>query len=116
MNLRKIFLCLHGGLLAVLAFGSLLFPFKNGFAASDDKQAADQPSTRRQDPPNFDALALSPDRSSDLQNTPKIEGGHLTQTEPRFDVPTFLWASDPGRAQSHGGDSFQRANNEEAAA
>jgi large repetitive protein len=120
MNIRKNFLYLLGGLFAVLAIGALLFPFKNGSAADDKKQSKNKLNTsqlsKQQGPPNFDALASSPARSSDLQNTPKIEGGHLTQTEPRFDVPTFLWASDPGKAQTLSSQSLQRANDEESAA
>ena len=107
MNIRKIFLYSLGGLSAVMAIASLLFPFENGSAAELSKQ---------QGPLNFDALASSPARSSDLQNTSQVEGGHVTQTEPRFDVPTFLWASDPGRAQTLSTQNLQRTNQEEAAA
>ncbi|MDX6405211.1 MAG: hypothetical protein QOH70_2666, partial [Blastocatellia bacterium] len=34
------------------------------------------------------------------QTQPQSEAGHLVQFEPRLGVPTFLWTSEPGSAQS----------------
>ena len=111
MNIRKILPYWLAGLLAVLMIGALLFPMENGLA-SDDRSAHVQQSGR----PNFDALASTPKRSAELKEAPKFENGRMVQTEPRFDVPTFLWAADEGNAKTLSADAVQRSNDIEASA
>lgn len=65
MNARKIFLLLLSGLFAVLTIGALLFPMNNGEAADKGKASIDLP--QELGPPNFDALALVPEKTSNLQ-------------------------------------------------
>ena len=120
MNFRKIILYLLSGLFAVLVIGALLFPMNNGSAADDKGQTTDDLNkstlSRELGPPNFDALASSPERTPNLQNPPQIENGHMVQTEPRFDVPTFLWTAVEGKAQTLSTESLQRSRDEETAA
>jgi len=118
MNKRKTLLSLLGGLLAALAIGAFLFPFIKGAAAVEEDAKNDliHPPAKNSPPANFDALADFPARSTKLQNNPQLENGHLVQTEPRFDVPTFLWTNDQGKAQTLSGDSLQRSVDEIAAA
>ena len=111
MNNRKYLLYLPGGLIVALALGFLLFPFNNGSAADDEKTSKSDintPQSGKQGPPNFDVLAERPARSSSNQN--RVQNGRVRQIEPRFDVPTFFWAADPGVPQAFSGDSLQRKN------
>jgi hypothetical protein len=82
----------------------LWLPSESG--AAGDKNDKSQSSGKKL-PPNYDALAESPNRSERNRQLAgqdsaeqRIEGGRLVQVEPRFDVPTFLWASEQKAAKA----------------
>ncbi|HKP69688.1 MAG TPA: M36 family metallopeptidase [Pyrinomonadaceae bacterium] len=114
MNARKTILYLLCGLFAILIVGALLFPMNNGAAADKGKSTTDIP--HELGPPNFDALASVPEKTSNLQNPAQVENGRMVQVESRFDVPTFLWTAGEGKSQTLSADSLQRSKQEEDAA
>ena len=113
MTIRKILPYLLTGLLLVLTIGFLLFPTETGLASAD-KTAGSYERER----PNYDALAAVPRLSTEAQalNVNKFENGRMVQTEPRFDVPTFLWAANEGKARTLSSDAVQRSADIEAIA
>jgi hypothetical protein len=97
--------------LLLIAAVALYFPMVGGTAASG--QASD--ASKKHDLSNFDALAASkrsskPEvtlangvaESPGLQEDARLpmEAGHVVQMEGRLGVPTFLWATDSGRAKT----------------
>ena len=106
MNIRKIALSLLAALTVVLLTVAFLFPFRGKAADNEIKGQNNEIESQTADPnsdapPNYDAFAASSKRSdakkqNDETGVQKSEGGHLTQFEPRLDVPTFLWASETG--------------------
>ncbi|HEY8560690.1 MAG TPA: M36 family metallopeptidase [Pyrinomonadaceae bacterium] len=119
MKFRKICIYLSGGALALLAVFSLLSPFRNVIAGNQQnpRKNKSNPTSKRPNPPNFDALAETPARAERFaESDPAIEGGRVAQTEPRFGVPTFLWADGPAKAETANGDGSRRAGDKESAA
>ncbi|HEX8567381.1 MAG TPA: M36 family metallopeptidase [Pyrinomonadaceae bacterium] len=97
----------------------LWLPSQSG--ATGDENSKSQ-SFGKKLPPNYDELAKSPKRSAgnghlaEQNFKPQIEGGRLVQFEPRFDVPTFLWASEQKAAKTASADSLQENVDKVAAA
>ena len=91
--------------ISLLAIGAMVlaFPFRSGSAQKNDQAST----SRREVPPNYDAFGVDLKKippaatvaraSNEAQS--QMEGGHLTQTEPRLGVPTFLWATESARGQ-----------------
>lgn len=114
MNLRTVGLGLIMGLTTLLIAVIFLTPFGAAHAAGDGKADIKQADNIRHRPSNFDALASAP-ISPNAARQP-TNNGRSIQTDARFDVPTFLWASDPGPAAQLSRNAVERKGEEVAAA
>jgi len=114
-KLKKGFFLLVG-IFSALVITYLFFPLENGIAAGGKKS---QKSNNQllSGPPNFDALSQTARRpEASLQSNQQIEGARVSQSEPRFDVPTFLWATNQGEAINLRSEGIQRKTDEAEAA
>jgi hypothetical protein len=99
---KSIRLALIVSLLTIAAI-ALAFPFRSGSAQKNDPAST----SRRAGPSNYDAFGVGGKLSSSAALAagalngaqPRLEGGHLVQTEARLAVPTFLWATETSRGQ-----------------
>ncbi|MGH9819776.1 MAG: hypothetical protein ACRD43_06370, partial [Pyrinomonadaceae bacterium] len=91
-------------------------PFGTSRAAGDNSRSNIPNSGQRQQPANFDALAGAQSNFAPASVAPQVEGGRDVQSEPRFGVPTFLWASDPGPSHQIGKSAVDRGSDEVSAA
>ncbi len=116
MRRRTLYVCA----LILIAAIALYFPLAGSTAPRG--QGSDAASKRRQ-LPNFDALGSSskrPTTASDAAATgvtsindqesarPQMEAGHIVQLESRLGVPTFLWATNSGKARTLSARAEQR--------
>jgi hypothetical protein len=107
MRRRSLYVCA----LLLIAAVALYFPLVGGTAASGPASNA----SKKRDLSNYDALAASkrssrPEVSAangavetpGLQEDARLpmEAGHVVQMEGRLGVPTFLWATDSGKAKT----------------
>lgn len=98
MNRRRTALHFLTWLIFCLLVVILAKPFESSEAAENDKRDQKRPGgAAMSKPANFDALA---DAVPTTRGLSQANESSRTQTEPRFNVPTFLWASESG--EGHG--------------
>jgi hypothetical protein len=100
---KSIRLALIVSLLTIAAI-ALAFSSRSGSAQKKNDQAS---TSRREGPSNYDAFGVGGKQTSSAaiaarasnEAQPRMEGGHLVQTESRLGVPTFFWATETSRGQ-----------------
>ncbi|HLA94826.1 MAG TPA: hypothetical protein VK612_03830, partial [Pyrinomonadaceae bacterium] len=107
MSNKKTSIYVLAGIALCLLIAFIMIPLNSSEAAGNKKTAA------WTKPDNFDALSTVP---AGEPQTQLMEGGRKVQTESRFNVPTFLWASDPGPARSMRQDAVGKKDDAVAAA